>query len=272
GPVRTARAVRASCRGPRPRRVPRGSGWSWCSRPGRCEHRQVTTVGHRLPTQLHLHPDVDLHRVDVDHVGEQPYTFVEVDERHRVRHPIGHPRMSRPVHDAHGVDLATARRGPPLDVRAQAPRAPRPRVPERLLAGRAPRQHQRAPFGGRPERHRLVGDRRLVAARCRRAHVDDPSTQVDIADSTPPEPLATAILQPGTCRGPASPRSWRTASTIRNIPYMPGCVYDSPPPLVLVGSSPPGPSLPSSTNGPPSPFLQNPRSSSSSSVVIVNES
>ena len=69
-------------------------------------------------------------------------------------------------------------------------------------------------------------------------------------------------------RSPASPRSWRTASTRRNIPYMPGWVYDSPPPLVLVGSDPPGPELPSSTNAPPSPLAQKPRSSRCSSTVM----
>ena len=67
---------------------------------------------------------------------------------------------------------------------------------------------------------------------------------------------------PATCRSPHSPRSWRTASTSRNMPYCPGCVYERPPPLVFVGNEPPGPSLPSSTNAPPSPFAQKPRSSS----------
>ena len=39
---------------------------------------------------------------------------------------------------------------------------------------------------------------------------------------------------------------------------MPGWQCERPPPSVLVGSAPPRRSLPSSTNGPPSPFLQKP--------------
>ena len=70
----------------------------------------------------------------------------------------------------------------------------------------------------------------------------------------------------------ASPRNCRTASTMRNIPRMPGWQADSPPPSVLVGNGPSHRSRPSSTNGPPSPFLQKPRSSSDSNTVIVNES
>jgi N-methylhydantoinase B len=42
---------------------------------------------------------------------------------------------------------------------------------------------------------------------------------------------------------------------------MPGCTNDRPPPLVFTGSLPPGAIPPSATNEPPSPFLQNPRSS-----------
>ncbi len=73
-------------------------------------------------------------------------------------------------------------------------------------------------------------------------------------------------------RSPHSPRNWRVASTSRNMPYWPGCVYESPPPFVFIGSAPPGPSLPSSTNAPPSPLAQKPRSSRCSSAVMVNES
>ena len=81
-----------------------------------------------------------------------------------------------------------------------------------------------------------------------------------------------AMRTSGTWVAPASPRSWRTASTIRNMPRMPGWQADSPPPSVLVGRGPSKRSRPPSTNGPPSPFLQKPRSSSVSSTVIVNES
>ena len=48
---------------------------------------------------------------------------------------------------------------------------------------------------------------------------------------------------------------------IRNMPYMPGCVYESPPPFVFIGKSPPGAVRWFATKGPPSPFLQKPSSS-----------
>src|SRR5919108_4803983 len=46
------------------------------------------------------------------------------------------------------------------------------------------------------------------------------------------------------------------------MPYMPECVYDSPPPFVLIGNVPPGVDLPSSKKYTPSPGLQKPRDSS----------
>src|SRR5690606_26588217 len=52
-------------------------------------------------------------------------------------------------------------------------------------------------------------------------------------DSTPPLPWHSATCAFSTCRAPHSPRNWRTASTSVNIPYMPGCVQDRPPPFVL---------------------------------------
>src|SRR5579883_2593660 len=51
-----------------------------------------------------------------------------------------------------------------------------------------------------------------------------PSTIVEVHDNTPPHPFATAISAPGTWRSTHSPRSWRTASTSTNMPYMPGWV------------------------------------------------
>src|SRR5690606_18236924 len=97
-------------------------------------------------------------------------------------------------------------------------------------------------------------------------------TQVAAVDRTPPVPLTRATRAFGTCRSPHSPRSCRTASIRMNNPYSPGWPNDRPPPLVLTGSPPPGPIPTSVTNRPPSPFSQNPRSSSCSRVVMVNES
>lgn len=47
------------------------------------------------------------------------------------------------------------------------------------------------------------------------------STSVPAADSMPPIPLTSDRRAPGTWRGPHSPRSWRTASMIGKMPYMP---------------------------------------------------
>ena len=41
-------------------------------------------------------------------------------------------------------------------------------------------------------------------------------------ESMPPVPWATAMRASGTWVAPPSPRSWRTASTMRNMPRIPG--------------------------------------------------
>ena len=71
---------------------------------------------------------------------------------------------------------------------------------------------------------------------------------------------------------PHSPRSCLTASISRNRPRMPGWHDERPPPSVLVGNAPPTRIVPSSTNGPPSPFLQKPRPSSVRSTMGVKAS
>ena len=88
-------------------------------------------------------------------------------------------------------------------------------------------------------------------------------------------PWASASAQSGTwTAGCASPRSWRTASiTLVMPPRLPGWLEHRPPPSVLKGSLPlPEIRFPSATKPPPWPGLQKPRSSISSSTVIVNES
>ena len=76
----------------------------------------------------------------------------------------------------------------------------------------------------------------------------------------------------GTWRGPHSPRSCRTDSMIGKMPYMPLCVYESPPPLVLIGSRPPGVARPSSKKWTPSPRLAMPSDSSMIGGPDVNAS
>src|SRR5690606_14444195 len=93
-----------------------------------------------------------------------------------------------------------------------------------------------------------------------------------LAMQLPPLPLTTAVFAPATWRSPHSPRNCRTASMVANAPYMFGCTQDNPPPLVLTGNLPPGAIAPFSTNAPPSPFLQKPRSSSAMRVLIEKAS
>src|SRR5699024_8966719 len=91
-------------------------------------------------------------------------------------------------------------------------------------------------------------------------------------DNVPPLPLTRESLELFNCLSPPSPRSCRTASTNKNNPYIPGCQYDNPPPFVFTGNFPPGAMVPSSTNLPPSPFSQKPRSSKNSKTLIVKAS
>src|SRR6201999_3373950 len=81
------------------------------------------------------------------------------------------------------------------------------------------------------------------------------------AANMPPTPWQTEIFAPGTCAG-AMPRICRTLSCSAYIPYMPECIYDSPPPLVFNGNDPPGAVFRPAMNPAASPFGRNPRSSS----------
>src|SRR6266566_7660548 len=87
-------------------------------------------------------------------------------------------------------------------------------------------------------------------------------TSVPAAESMPPMPLTSESFAFGTWRGPHSPRSCRVASSIGKMPYIPVWVYESPPPLVLIGSEPPGVERPSWKHCTPSPRLAKPSDSS----------
>src|SRR5207248_5386089 len=114
---------------------------------------------------------------------------------------------------------------------------------------------------GRQHRPGRVPQQLLLLGQ-REVHQSAPSRTVDADENQPPVPFTQQTCAPGTCRGPHSPRSCRAASTSRNIPRIPGWQCDRPPPSVFVGRAPPTRSLPSATNSPPSPFLQNPSPSS----------
>jgi hypothetical protein len=49
-------------------------------------------------------------------------------------------------------------------------------------------------------------------------------TSVPAAESIPPIPFTSEILALGTWRAPHSPRSWRVASIMGKMPYIPECV------------------------------------------------
>src|SRR5262249_39071047 len=92
-----------------------------------------------------------------------------------------------------------------------------------------------------------------AATRCRAQRRCLPRTRTPEVANMPPFPSTTLISGPSTWAA-ASPRTWRTDSWMANMPYMPVCVYDSPPPLVLSGSEPPGSVLPSGMNATRSPL------------------
>src|SRR6478735_331435 len=144
----------------------------------------------------------------------------------------------------------------------------------RLAAGGAALDQEFSILGGFPERRGLGIALRGRILLCVSHHTRS-RMQVEAAWRTPrspPVPCATARSQFGTCTfGCASPRNWRTASRILvRPPRLTGWFEQRPPPSVLNGSLPtPEIRLPSATNLPPSPFLQEPRSSSCISTVMV---
>jgi hypothetical protein len=88
-------------------------------------------------------------------------------------------------------------------------------------------------------------------------------------ESQPPEPIASATSQSGHLRDAGLPAQLPHRLDQQEDPAHAGWQLESPPPSVLSGSFPPRRRWPSATNAPPSPFLQKPASSSSTSTVIV---
>jgi hypothetical protein len=84
--------------------------------------------------------------------------------------------------------------------------------------------HQReGDFTSGPEDCPEQGLDRVRQTSCQ-PYVSLDSTSVPAAESMPPMPLTRETLQLGTWRGPHSPRSWRAASMMGKMPYMPECV------------------------------------------------
>ena len=168
---------------------------------GRPEHREVAAVGQRFPRERDAHADRDVVRRAPHHVAHHAHARIEVDEHHDVRPVVGGPSGSRAGVHAGGVDGAVAGVVAPLDRVAETARADRARVPDRRARtsvhhGSTNRCSRVASQNGA----RLVGRRRLATRGHRVASV--PSTTVPVADSTPPQPCATATSASGTWRSP----------------------------------------------------------------------
>src|SRR5580692_8736589 len=193
------------------------------------EERDPRLVGHDLEPGPHRHPDPDVLGGAVHDVGHDPGALFEVDERDDVGDPVPEgtgvhladhgdavdgapsagvdPFHRPPAHPAPvaGIELARPAIGAPLHDEA-------PVVGRRpVRGGVVVRDRRRAGFG-RP----LVGSGRSAIGH----GASRPRTRVAPVESMPPVPCATAMRAPGTWVAWASPRSWRTASTIRNMPRM----------------------------------------------------
>ena len=236
---------------------------------GRC-----LSVRQRLPRRsCTAMPTRDRVGSAVDDVAHHAHALGEVDERDDVRQVARVATRAGQVVHGDGVhDVPSPDAGAPLELGAEAARAHVARVPDRRVARRrttAARTRARAspPRTARPSSETggsndLRHCRRLRAEHDRahrRQHTARAVRDRDLrirraaarrtrrAAGAPPRRAGTCRTGPGACtRGRR--RSCSSAATR------------------------PGPSLPSSTNAPPSPFAQKPRSSRCSSAVIVNES
>ena len=179
-----------------------------------------------------------------------PHALGEVDQRDRVGLATGHRRVARLGHHADRVDR---RRVPDASRHSssgdEAVRADLAREPVRLArtpcttAAGTGRSRVACPerLAGRATRAARTGSPRRRVTRV----ASVPSTIVDIADSTPPLPWATATSAPSTWRGAAlapqlarPPRRAGTCRTARD-----GCRRDRRR-SCWSGSAPPGPSTP----------------------------
>ena len=150
-----------------------------------------------------------------DEVRHQPRPLVELHDGDHVG------RLERGI-DAAGGPSSSRR---PSPSRRPAPTRARPcRTPGRTAAGRTGRRRRRCSAGRsaagppRPPRTAPWSDRRRRPGRQSRA-----STTVAPAEfEMPPMPWTTPTSASGTWRSPASPRSWRTASTSSRMPSAPG--------------------------------------------------
>src|SRR5207248_2236942 len=234
----------------------------------RLKQRERHLVGHGLERDPDGHADAQVFRRAADDVGHEPRSLLQFDQGHDVGGEVFERAREVLADDGEAVDGAPAAGFDPVDL-ASAAEAPPPGV-ELVVATRAAALHEQAAVvGGLP-----VGLCLRVHARrrprLRRALLAQgaslPRIRVAPVESMPPVPWATATRASSTWFTDW-PRSWRTASTIRNMPRMPGWQADSPPPSVFVGRSPPTCRRPPSTKAPPSPLAQKPRSSRLNSTV-----
>ena len=245
----------------------------------RFELRQVAAVGQRLPRDASPACRRDRRRVDV---RRRCSSCARPRRGRSARRRTAHRRVA--AGSAAGAATLTAYTTPsPARRRATRASIPRQRgqtsrgyqigcVARRrttaarssLLAGRVPER-----LGGR--RHRRFDELQALVRSARFIRVASvPSTTVPIVDSTAAGAVRDRDLRrrrPGarrTRRGAGAPP--RRAGTCRTAR---GACRRARRRSCSSGAIRPGPSLPSSTNAPPSPLAQKPRSSRCSSAVIV---
>ncbi len=205
-------------------------------RAGEFELRQVAPIAERLPREADGRADggvVGLAADDVRHEADPVGQLDEGDDVGRPARPSA--GSSRLLLHGGGVDGAGTVGFPPCTASPRRGTAGRPRAGRRsrpLAGSRTAAPGQRLLLRGLPEglaglagrRLALEPGLRLAPLACRsqgRLRAEDGRGH---ARQHHPGPVGHGSLASGTWRGPHSPRSWRTASTTRNIPYMPGWV------------------------------------------------
>src|SRR5712691_10889205 len=243
-----------------------------------------------MPAQLHAHAALDvpggvLHPNNIGHNAE---ALIKVHVGNGVGPQFGKGRMTALHDDGEGVHGSCTLRHTPGEVTRAALGAMATGIEDHGVACITRLIAQLVPFCGLPERLRVRFREARLGSWCCHGLVSPSLSACDrwaqsVAKivtavawrepSWPPLPTATASMASLTW-DVDSPRSCRVASSSKKRPRCPGWFDDRPPPSVfnagLRGSS--KTRWPSLTNCPPSPFLQNPRSSMRHMTVMENES
>src|SRR5687768_16177953 len=189
------------------------------------------------PGDTHRHPALNFLRRTALDVGGHPHAFIEIDQRDDVGHTVLERGQIVLVNHGEGMNGSIARRLPPLRIGRPTPGASGPRIEERLPTRAALLIGESSFARGLPIGRGLRVGLGEVPGRGF-GHHSTPRTSVPVEENHPPVPFTAASRAPFTWRPVASPRSCRTASTMRNTPRIPGWFEERPPPSVFVGSFP----------------------------------